>query len=160
MLKECSNEISPILALIFNESLARGGVPDDSRQANVFPVFEKDEKYVAANYRPVSLTCTTACSSKQHQQPPILTYHTNCQHGFRSQRSCETHLVQFVHDIISNLDGTVNHGLKQTALTIMDFAKAFDKVPKRRLLDKLEYFGIRRSTTGGSTCGFLGALNK
>ena len=31
-LKECSNEISPILALIFNESLARGDVPDEWRQ--------------------------------------------------------------------------------------------------------------------------------
>ena len=29
VLKECSNEISPILALIFNESLARGDVPDE-----------------------------------------------------------------------------------------------------------------------------------
>ena len=28
-----SNEISPILALIFNESLARGDVPDEWRQA-------------------------------------------------------------------------------------------------------------------------------
>ena len=46
----------------------------------------------------------------------------DCQHGFRSQRQ----LVQFVHDIISNLDGAVNHGHKQTDLFIMDFAKAFD----------------------------------
>ena len=51
----------------------------------------------------------------------------DCQHGFRSQRSCETQLVQFVHDIVSNLDGAVNHGHKQTDLVIMDFAKAFDK---------------------------------
>ena len=29
VLKECSNEISPILALIFNETLARGDVPDE-----------------------------------------------------------------------------------------------------------------------------------
>ena len=40
-----------------------------------------------------------------------------------SQRSCETHLVQFVHDIISNLDGAVNRGHKQTDLIIMDFAR-------------------------------------
>ena len=46
----------------------------------------------------------------------------DCQHDFRSQRSCETQLVQFVHDIISNLDGNVNRGHKQTDLIIMDFA--------------------------------------
>ena len=41
VLKECSDEISPILALIFDESLARGNVPDEWRQANVSPVFKK-----------------------------------------------------------------------------------------------------------------------
>ena len=51
-----------------------------------------------------------------------------------------------MHDIISNLDGTVNRRQKQTDLIIMDFAKAFDRVPHRRLLHKLEYYGI-----GGST---------
>ena len=50
------------------------------------------------------------------------------------------------HDIISNLDGAVNRGHKQTYLIIMDFAKAFDKVPHRRLLHKLEYYWIRGST--------------
>ena len=49
VLKECSNEISPILALIYNESLARGDVPDEWRQTNVSPVFKKGEKYDAAN---------------------------------------------------------------------------------------------------------------
>ena len=57
VLKECSNEISPILALIYNESLAWGNVPDEWRQANVSPVFKKGEKYDAASYRLVSLTC-------------------------------------------------------------------------------------------------------
>ena len=40
----------------------------------------------------------------------------------------------------------MNRGHKQTDLIIMDFAKAFDKVPHRRLLHKLEYYGIRGST--------------
>ena len=43
-------------------------------------------------------------------------------------------------------DGAVNRGHKQTDLIIMDFAKAFDKVPHRRLLHKLDYYGIRGST--------------
>ena len=51
-----------------------------------------------------------------------------------------------MQDIISNLYGAVNRGHKQTDLIIMDFAKAFDKVPHRRLLHKLDYYGIRGST--------------
>ena len=34
----------------------------------------------------------------------------------------------------------------ETDLFIMDFAKAFDKVPHRRLLHKLDYYGIRGPT--------------
>ena len=40
----------------------------------------------------------------------------------------------------------MNRGHKQTGLTIMDFAKAVDKVPHRRLLHKLDYYEIRGST--------------
>ena len=70
----------------------------------------------------------------------------DCQHGFWRQRSCETQLVKFVHDIITNLEGAVNRGHNQTDLIIMDSAKALDKLPRRRLLHKLEYYGIRVST--------------
>ena len=136
---------------IYNESLAQGNVPDDWRHANVSPVFKKGEKYDAANYRPVSLTCI-CCKTLEHILVRNINKHlaldsilADCQHGFRSWRSCETHLGQFVHDIISNLDGAINGGHKQTDLIIMDFAKAFDKVPHRRLIHKLDYYGIRGS---------------
>ena len=152
VLKECSSEISPMLALIYNESLAQGTVPDDWRQANVAPVFKKGEKYNAANYRPVSLTCI-CCKTLEHIIVSNINKHlafesilADCQHGFRSQRSCETQLVQFYHDMISNLDGARDRSQKQTDVIIMDFAKAFDKVPHRRLLYKLGYYGIRGST--------------
>ena len=100
----------------------------------------------------MSLTCI-CCKTLEHILVSNINKHlaldsilADCQHGFRSQRSCETQLVQFVHDIISNLDGAVNCGHKQTNLIIMDFAKAFDKVPHRRLLHKLDYYGIRGFT--------------
>ena len=91
-------------------------------QMSISPVLKKGEKYDAANYRPVSLTCI-CCKTLEH----ILVSNSNinkhlaldgiladCHYGFRSQRSCETRLVQFVHDIISNLDEAVNRGHKQT----------------------------------------------
>ena len=152
MLIECSNDISPLLALIYNESLGRGDVPDEWGQANVSLVLKKGEKYDAANYRPVLLTCI-CCKTLDHilvcninKLLALDSIHADYQHGFRSQSICETQLVQFVLDIISNLDWAVNRGHKQTDLITMDFAKAFDMVPHRRLLHKLEYYGIRGST--------------
>ena len=65
ILKERSSEIAPVLAYIFNESLAQGTVPDDSRLANVFQVFKKGEKYDASNYRLASLTCI-CCKTLEH----------------------------------------------------------------------------------------------
>ena len=96
VLKECSPEIAPTLALIYNESLAQGTVPDDWRQANVAPVFIKCEKYNAANYRLVSLTCRCCKTLQQIIVSNInkhLTFESilaDCQHGFRSQRSSST----------------------------------------------------------------------
>ena len=116
------------------------------------PVFKKGEKYNAANYRPVSLT-SICCKTLEHIIVSNINKHlafesilADCQHGFRSQRSCETQLVQFYHDLVSNLDAALNSDQKQTDVIIMDFAKAFDKVPHRRLLYKFEYYGIREST--------------
>jgi len=58
------------------------------------------------------------------------------EHGFRSRRSCESQLI-FVHDIVSNMAA----GL-QTDVCILDFAKAFDKVGHRRLVEKLKWYSI------------------
>ncbi len=65
VLNECRQEISPILACIFNKSIQEGTVPDDWRHANVAPIFKKGEKYDPANYRPVSLTCI-CCKCLEH----------------------------------------------------------------------------------------------
>ena len=55
-------------------------------------------------------------------------------------------LDQFFHDLVSNLDRSLNRNHRQTDLIKMNFAKAFDKVPHRRLFYKLDYYGIRGST--------------
>ena len=115
------------------------------------PVYKKGEKYDAANYRPVSLTCI-CCKTLDHIVSNINMHVSleniiaDCQHGFRSQRFCETLLVQFIHDMVSNLDRALNRDHRQADVIIMDFAKAFDKVPHKRLLYKLHYYVVRGST--------------
>ena len=66
---------------------------------------------------------------------------SKAQHGFRECHSCETQLLITTHDITSSLDYR-----KQTDVIILDFSKAFDKVPHSQLCMKLDYYGIRGST--------------
>jgi len=146
LLKECAEEISPILTLIFTKSLQTGLVPTDWNQANVTPVFKKGEKFKPSNYRPVSLTCI-ACKLLEHIVVSNTLDHLDInnilvdnQHGFRARRSCETQLVGFVHDLTQS----IKRG--QVDVAIMDFSKAFDVVDHRRLLYKLKFYGITGPT--------------
>ena len=100
------------------------------------PVFKKGEKYDVANYRRVSLTYI-CCKPLEHIivsniNKYIIAFESilaDCQHGFRSQRTCKTQLVKFYHDKVSKWDRALNRGQREADVIIMDFAKAFDKVP-------------------------------
>ena len=65
---------------------------------------------------------------------------TDSQHGFRAKKSTETQLIQTIHDISKFLDKW-----KPLIMAILDFTKAFDKVPHKRLIHKLNYYGITGS---------------
>ena len=67
---------------------------------------------------------------------------TDKQHGFKCRRSCETQLIATIEGIASKL----RTGKDQVDIILLDFAKAFDKVPHIRLLHKLDYYGIRGGT--------------
>jgi hypothetical protein len=65
ILKDLQNLIAPILTIIFQNSLQTVGIPTDWKHANVAPAYKKGEKYNAANYRPISLTCIS-CKIMEH----------------------------------------------------------------------------------------------
>ena len=144
VLKELAEGIAPILTIIFRRSLETGEVPSDWRKAIVSPVFKKGERYKAENYRPISLTCI-CCKFMEHIITSHIMKHADkhnilypLQHGFRSKRSCESQLIEFVDDITRNM----SEG-KQTDILVMDFSKAFDKVSHSLLVHKLDHYGIR-----------------
>ena len=65
ILKELAKEIAPILKIIFNISYDTGTIPEQWKTAIVQPVYKKGNKYDAANYRPISLTCI-CCKLMEH----------------------------------------------------------------------------------------------
>ena len=143
LLKELSNELSPIFTILFQASINQGRVPKDWKLANVSPLFKKGDKSDPGNYRPVSLTSIT-CKILEHiiysriinhlDKHNVLCSH---QHGFRKNRSCETQLIGLIDDFSKGLDN--NH---QIDAILLDFSKAFDKVHHTSLLKKLNFFGI------------------
>ena len=63
------------------------------------------------------------------------------QHGFQSGLSCESQLIETVHDWMTAMDNKT-----QIDAILLDFAKAFDKVPHLCLLSKLTSYGITGNT--------------
>ena len=121
-------------------------VPEAWKNANVTAVFKKGSRTEAANYRSISLTSVTSKLLKHIIHSHVMKHlelHnilTDSQHGFRAKRSTETQLIQTIHDLSKSLDK------KETVdMAILDFTKAFDKVPHKRFIHKLNYYGISGS---------------
>ena len=64
---------------------------------------------------------------------------TPLNHGFRKQHSCESQLLITVQDLINRKD----KARTQIDVGVLDFARAFDKVPHIRLMSKLRLYGIQ-----------------
>ena len=67
---------------------------------------------------------------------------SDCQYGFRQNRGCIFQLLRVVDEWSKYIDMN-----KQIDCIYLDFQKAFDTVPHKRLLKKLESFGIIRNVT-------------
>ena len=136
--------IAPVLQIIFTQSLQHATFPQDWLSANIIPVFKKGNRSTPANYRPISLTSVT-CKVMEH----IIFHHimsrftsqnllSPLQHGFRPNHSCQTQLIDFIDKVQRSMNAR-----QQTDLVFIDFSKAFDKIPHRRLINKLEFYGVR-----------------
>ena len=104
VLREAADEIAPVLACIFHQSLRSGDLPRDWLVANITAVFKKGRHSLAENYRPVSLTAI-CCKVMEHIIYRQIMGHLDAnnilvhyQHGFRQKHSCES---QSINNFIS-----------------------------------------------------------
>ena len=127
LLKEAVDQLAPILTLIFQASYNQGTVPAAWRQADVVPVLKKGDPATPSNYRPVSLTAIS-CKQMEHIMQTSVMRHLD-------NNSCETQLLLTTADIHRALDNNI-----QADGILLDFSKAFDKVPHKRLALKLDNY--------------------
>ena len=103
----------------------------------------KGAKSQIGNYCPVSLT-SQICKLYETVIRDAIVLHlesngllSHSQHGFRKGGSCVSNFLEFLDYVTKNLD---NHN--SVDVIYLDFAKAFDKVPHCRLLEKINKHGI------------------
>jgi len=129
------------LTIIFNLTLSKGAIPDIWKQGNISAIHKKGDKRAASNYRPVSVICkllesilrdSTIDHMKSHE---LFSKH---QYGFVSGRSTTLQMLHVIEEWTEWLDGGGS-----VDVCYMDFMKAFDTVPHRRMLAKVHSYGIR-----------------
>ena len=123
--------------------MSSGCVPQDWRDGNIAPIFKKGSKRDPGNYRPISLTsipCKVMESIIKDQVVNHLVTNSllnKTHHGFMKRKSCVTNLLEFFKKITLESDDNI-----PMDIIYLDFLKAFDKVPKHRLIQKLKSHSI------------------
>ena len=144
VIKAVNEGVAPHLHQLFNRSLETGEVPGDMRIADVTPIYKKGPPENRGNYRPISLTSVIGKLLEGVIKNKIVDHieqnnlFRNSQHGFRQGRSCLTNLLEFFHQLFITYDQS-----RAVDIIYLDFQKAFDKVPHKRLLVKINALGIR-----------------
>ena len=143
VLKHCNIAMARPLSEIYRRSMATGIVPEKWKLANVTPLHKKGSRLESSNYRPVSLTSVVCKVLERIVRDAVMEHLLSNkllaaeQHGFVPKKSCTTNLLETFDFITKSLAAK-----RAVDVVFLDFAKAFDKVPHKRLVHKLRAYGI------------------
>jgi hypothetical protein len=146
LLKQCFNELGPIITTLINFSLSEGIFPSRFKTAHVRPLLKKPSLPPddLNNYRPISnlnfiskiLEKVVASRIQSHLSTNSL--FLPFQSAYRTFHSTETTLLKIHNDLINSID---RHEV--SALILLDLSAAFDTVDHSILLNRLaNWFGI------------------
>ena len=112
LVKQCVDQLLPLLTSIINESLTKGEFPSDFKNAIVKPLLKKPslDKDELKNYRPVSnlhfisKVIEKLVAKRLEEHMSEYSMYDPMQSAYKLVHSTETALVKINYDILSSLD--------------------------------------------------------
>ena len=132
------------MCLIFQNSFRSGVLPEEWKRSIVIPIFKKESRFEALNYRPVSLT-SVCCKAFERILVAGLYDYFVCNglisddlFDFRCGYTVDDQLLLTYNRVTACLDaGSV------VDVVLFDFTKTFDMVDHEVLLFKFSCLGVR-----------------
>ena len=143
MLKSTAVSIAPVLTKLLNLSIITGKLPSAWKTSSVVPIPKTENKSDAKNYRPISLLSVTSKILERHIHGKILMHLQSAyalpesQWGFCSGKSTIQALLTATNDWLEMMESGI-----EAAAVFFDFTKAFDSVPHKPLIEKLQAIGL------------------
>ena len=142
LLKEGCHILAHPYSIIFNRSLEQGYFPSSWKDANVTPIYKKEDKSLPSNYRPISLLGIAGKTMERCLHKHLFNYMvtnqllTPLQSGFREGDSTTNQLLHTYHKICEAVDKG-----KEIRAVFCALSKAFDRAWHKGLLYKLRCMG-------------------
>ena len=143
VIKKCAPEIAEPLSNLFNSSFLNSRLPSQWKEANVTPVFKKDDRSSPTNYRPISLLCIISKVMEAIIADDLRNFLfsnnliSQRQFGFRPGHSALDMLIS----LTQRWSDALNNKWEVRAVSL-DISRAFDTVWHPALLSKLRSIGV------------------